>query len=313
MINIKLNDRWFEAGDNGQFCRLAYSNAINEAIRSIKNEYGEFSHFNFGRSINSEHASIYFHTPLFPYLGLDEPRVDSHPIFRVYAVIELGRGKKHIDEKHLRIDVDIACYGKAEAPLEYKTLRKRLEEKVGRRMNIVRFQSALTEEQLLDATYFPKLVSRYLEEARTMVRETWREIQVGQIAREIDLSDVGPHIEEIFKAHGVPAGVKTSTDIQRTVICISRLDEDETGTLTLENTGDQWYITSGTHCYGFVNELFDLPKYHHKSYIKPEKFDELFGMIAEEFKHEHELRKRFAKVRGDFISDVEIKNVCLPY
>ena len=102
--------------------------------------------------------------------------------------------------------------------------------------------------------------------------------------------------------------IETSTDIQRTVICISGLDEDEAGTLTLENTGDQWYITSGTYCYGFVNELFDLPKYHHKSYIKPEKFDELFGMIAEEFKHEHELRKRFAKVRGDFISDVEREN-----
>lgn len=308
MVNVKLNNKWFEAGDNGQFCRLAYSNAINEAIRSIKNEYGEFSHFNFGRSTNSENASMYFHTPLFPYLGLDEPRGDCHPSIRVYAVIELGRGKKHIDEKHLCIDVDISCHGKVGAPLEYKTLQKRLEEKVGRRMDIVRFQSDLTEEQLLDATYFPKLVSQYLEEARTMVRETWREIQDGQTAREIDLSDVGPHIEEIFKAHGVPAGVETSTDIQRTVICISGLDEDEAGTLTLENTGDQWYITSGTYCYGFVNELFDLPKYHHKSYIKPEKFDELFGMIAEEFKHEHELRKRFAKVRGDFISDVEREN-----
>jgi hypothetical protein len=308
MVNVKLNNKWFEAGDNGQFCRLAYSNAINEAIRSIKNEYGEFSHFNFGRSTNSENASMYFHTPLFPYLGLDEPRGDCHPSIRVYAVIELGRGKKHINEKHLRIDVDISCYGKVGAPLEYKTLQKRLEEKVGRRMDIVRFQSELTEEQLLDATYFPKLVSQYLEEARTMVRETWREIQDGQTAREIDLSDVGPHIEEIFKAHGVPAGVETSTDIQRTVICISGLDEDEAGTLTLENTGDQWYITSGTYCYGFVNELFDLPKYHCKSYIKPEKFDELFGMIAEEFKHEHELRKRFAKVRGDFISDVEREN-----
>lgn len=308
MVNVKLNNELFEAGDNGQFCRLAYSNAINEAITSIKKEYGEFSHFNFSRSTNSESVCMYFHTPLFPCLGLDEPRGDCRPSLRVYARIELGRGKKHLDEKHLHIDVDISCHSNVGAPLEYKTLQKRLEEKVGRRMDIVRFQSDLTEEQLLDATYFPKLVSQYLEEARTMVRETWREIQDGQTAREIDLSDVGPHIEEIFKAHGVPAGVETSTDIQRTVICISGLDEDEVGTLTLENTGDQWYITSGTHCYGFVNELFDLPKYHHKSYIKPEKFDELFGMIAEEFKHEHELRKRFAKVRGDFISDVEREN-----
>ena len=308
MVNVKLNNRWYEAGDNGQFCRLAYSNAINEAIRSIKSEYGEFSHFNFSRSTNSESACMYFHTPLFPYLGLDEPRGDCHPSIRVYARIELGRGKKHLDEKHLHIDVDIMCHGKTGAPIEYKTLQKRLEEKVGYRMDMVRFESDLTEEQLLDATYFPKLVNQYLEEARTMVRETWREIQDGQTAREIDLSDVGPHIEEIFKAHGVPAGVETSTDIQRTVICISGLDEDETGTLTLENTGDQWYIISGTYCYGFVNELFDLPRYHHRSYIKPEKFDELFGMIAEEFKHEHELRKRFAKVRGDFISDVEREN-----
>lgn len=308
MVNVKLNNEWFEAGDNGQFCRLAYSNAINEAITSIKKEYGEFSHFNFSRSTNSESVCMYFHTPLFPCLGLDEPRGDCRPSLRVYARIELGRGKKHLDEKHLHIDVDISCHSNVGAPLEYKTLQKRLEEKVGRRMDIVRFQSDLTEEQLLDATYFPKLVSQYLEEARTMVRETWREIQDGQTAREIDLSDVGPHIEEIFKAHGVPAGVETRTDIQRTVIRISGLDEDEVGTLTLENTGDQWYITSGSHCYGFVNELFDLPKYHHKSYIKPEKFDELFGMIAEEFKHEHELRKRFAKVRGDFISDVEREN-----
>lgn len=308
MVNVKLNNEWFKAGDNGQFCRLAYSNAINEAITSIKKEYGEFSHFNFSRSTNSESVCMYFHTPLFPYLGLDEPRGDCHPSLRVYARIELGRGKKRLDEKHLHIDVDISCYGNVGAPLEYKTLQKRLEEKVGRRMDIVRFQSDLTEEQLLDATYFPKLVSQYLEEARTMVRETWWEIQDGQTAREIDLSDVGPHIEEIFKAHGVPAGVETSTDIQRTVIRISRLDEDEVGTLTLENTGDQWYIASGTYCYGFVKELFDLPNYHHKSYIKPEKFDELFGIIAEEFKHEHELRKRFAKVRGDFISDVEKEN-----
>lgn len=308
MVNVKLNNEWFEAGDNGQFCRLAYSNAINEAITSIQKEYGEFSHFNFSRSTNSESVCMYFHTPLFPCLGLDEPRGDCRPSLRVYARIELGRGKKHLDEKHLHIDVDISCHSNVGAPLEYKTLQKRLEEKVGRRMDIVRFQSDLTEEQLLDATYFPKLVSQYLEEARTMVRETWREIQDGQTAREIDLSDVGPHIEEIFKAHGVPAGVETRTDIQRTVIRISGLDEDEVGTLTLENTGDQWYITSGSHCYGFVNELFDLPKYHHKSYIKPEKFDELFGMIAEEFKHEHELRKRFAKVRGDFISDVEREN-----
>ena len=308
MVNVKLNNKWYEAGDNGQFCRLAYSNAINEAVRNIKKEYGEFSHFNFGRSTDSEHIGLYFHTPLFPYLGLDEPRGDCHPSLRVYANIALGRGKKHLNEKHLRIDVDISCYGKAGTPLEYKTLQTRLEEKVGRRMDMVRFQGDLTEEQLLDTTYFPKMVSQSLEEARTMVRETWREIQNGQMAREIDLSDVGPHIEEIFKAHGVPAGVETRTDIQSTVICISSVDEDETGTLTLENTGDQWYIASGTYCYGFVNELFDLPKYHHKSYIKPEKFDELFGMIAEEFKHEHELRKRFAKVRGDFISDVKNEN-----
>lgn len=308
MVNVKLNNRWYEAGDNGLFCRLAYSNAINEAIANVKSEYGPFEHFNFGRSTNSENVSMYFYIPLFPYLGIDEPRGDCHPSFRVYAVIELGRGKKNLDKKHLHIDVDISCHGKAAAPIEYKTLQKRLEEKVGRRMDIVRFQSELTEEQIFDTTYFHKMVNQTLEEAQTLARETWREIRNGQTAREIDLSDVGPHIEEIFKAHGVPAGVETRTDIQSTVICISGIDEDETGTLTLENTGDQWCITSGTYCYGFVNELFDLPRYHHKSYIKPEKFDELFGMIAEEFKHEHELRKRFAKVRGDFISDVEKEN-----
>jgi len=308
MVNVILNNTWYEAGDNGLFCRRAYSNAINTAIVSIKNEYGGFSHFNFSRSTNSESVCLYFHTPLFPYLGLDEPRGDCHPSLRVYARIELGRGKKHIDEKHLHIDVDITCHGKTAAPLEYRTLQKRFEEKVGRQMDIVRFQSDLTDEQIFDTTYFPKMVSQSLEEARTMVRETWREIQNGQMAREIDLSDVGPHIEEIFKAHGVTANVETRTDIQSTVICISSTDDDETGTLALENTGDQWYISSGTYCYGFVNELLDLPKYHCKSYIKPEKFDELFEMIAEEFKHEHELRKRFAKVRGDFISDVEKEN-----
>lgn len=308
MVNIELNNTWYEAGDNGLFCRHAYSRAINTAIMNIKKEYGGFSHFNFSRSTNSESVFMYFHTPLFPYLGLDEPRGDCHPSIRVYAVIELGRGKKHIDEKHLRIDVDISCHGKTGAPLEYKTLQKRLEEKVGRRMDIVRFHSELTDEQIFDTTYFPKMVSQYLEEARTMVKETWREIRNGQMTREIDLSDVGPHIEEIFKAHGVTANVETRTDIQSTAICISSTDDDETGTLTLENTGDLWYIASGTYCYGFVNELLDLPKYHYKSYIKPEKFDELFGMIAEEFKHEHELRKCFAKVRGDFISDVEKEN-----
>lgn len=308
MVNVKLNNRWYEAGDNGLFCKLAYSNAIDEALTSIKKEYGAFEHFGFRRSTNSEGVYLYFYTPLFPILGLDEPRGDCHPSFRVYANITLGRGKKNIDQKQLSIDVDLSCYGKTAAPFEYKTLQKRLEEKAGRKMDIVRFKSELSEEQLLDTTYFPKMVNQTLEEAQTMVRETWREMQDGQTAREIDLSDVGPHIEEIFKAHGVPAGVETRTDIQSTVICISGIDEDETGTLTLENTGDQWYITSGTYCYGFVNELFDLPKYHHKSYIKPEKFDELFGMIAEEFKHEHELRKRFAKVRGDFISDVEKEN-----
>lgn len=308
MVNVKLNNKWFEAGDNGQFCRLAYSNAINEAITSIKKEYGEFSHFNFGRSTNSESVSMYFYTPLFPLLGLDEPRGDCHPAFRVYAVIELGRGKKNLDQRHLRIDVDLSCYGKTAAPLEYKTLQKRLKEKVGCRMDIVRFHGELTEDLIFDTTYFPKMVDQTIEEARAMAKETWREIRNGQMAREIDLSDVGPHIEEIFKSHGVTANVETRTDIQSTAICISSTDDDETGTLVLENTGDQWYISSGTYCYGFVNELLDLPKYHCKSYIKPEKFDELFGMIAEEFKHEHELRKRFAKVRGDFISDVEKEN-----
>lgn len=308
MVHVKLNNKWFEAGDNGLFCRMTYSKAINEAIESIKSEYGEFSHFNFCRSANYENVSMYFHTPLFPLLGLDEPRGYSHLSIRIYAVITLGRGKKHLDQRHLRIDVDISCHGKGAVPFEYLTLQKRLEEKVGRRMDIVRFQNELTEELLFDTSYIPKMINQQLEEARAMIRETWREIQDGQTAREIDLSDVGPHIEEIFKAHGVPVGVETRTDLQRTVICISGIDEDETGTLTLENTGDQWYITAGTYCYGFVNELFDLPKYHCKSYIKPEKFDELFGMIAEEFKHEHELRKRFAKVRGEFISDVEKEN-----
>lgn len=302
MVYIQLNGKRYEAGDNGLFGQREITVAIQNMLYNIRSEHGSFEYFNFNRCKDYEYMSFSYYFPFFKDIGVDEPTGDCRPVHKLYCCIELGRGKKNLNNMTLKIRSDIACLGKRSAPEEYKVLRAMIGQ-----ADMIETILPLTRELLLDTMYIPRLVNNQIEEGIKKLREMWKIIQNDQMARDIDFSDVGPHITELFDNHHVPMCVGTRGDLQSTRIEITSPDEDEVGSLILENVGTEWRVDLATYAFSFVHELMDVPKYHCVTIINPDKFDDFLGMVAEEFKHQRELRKRFARVRETYVRDIEKK------
>lgn len=299
MISVYINKGWRKVGDNGLLAQNGIAKAIDESIERLHKDYPYFEHFRMDRSVKNETIFLMLNEDIKPYLGIEDK---GNLYFCTHIHFELGRGKKNLENNSLTVDTYFSaganknCY--AYSPLKAK---------FNGNTEVARHEIKLTIEMIKDPELLVKTVHACINEGIEKMRKAWREIQDGQTARDIDYCDVAPHIKEIFANNGVTVNATLSNELEYSEVRVVDPDESVSGSLNLKNAGEGWYIDNGAYEFNFVNEIFDLSQYRVKSYIKDEKFDELIGMIAKEYKRERDMAKQFKAIREQFVNDTENK------